>query len=266
MSTDLSSLLDLPANFSNLKLITVTGDDLNNSSFVLHNLIQNKLRSLSASKSAASLPVRLVLILSNHSYLHYATVAAKAFGLNLKASKESGFLRVFDTLSELDRYTEQGSTEEKFCFERLASDVITLIEGEFQANQDQDSKLLTPCVIIDDLASFLSFGVPLSELYRFITTLRCLSFKKNFCLIVQSNFDESSEDDDLRRLVLSTVVNSDVWLDCLKLETGYSQHVDGTLVLRDPKQKLSKEFERKFHFKTLDRNTKLYVPGSLALV
>lgn len=258
MSTDLLNLLDLPSNFDVLKLVTISSDDLNNSSFALHSIIQSRVRSRSGRGGDSSGPF-LVLILINQSYFHYATVAAKAFGLNLKALKDKGDLLVIDLLTDFDKY----QVESKFDFPSFSREVFNLIETRLQETSASSS----PCVIIDDISSFLSLGVNTAEIYKFVSTLRSFSFKYNFSLVVQTNYvpEEDDEDEDLKIIAQSSITCSDVWIHFSKLETGFSQQVDGNLVLHDLRRKLGGDFLRKFHFKTLDRNTKLFVPGNVSL-
>ncbi|KAI1289998.1 hypothetical protein HDE_08415 [Halotydeus destructor] len=254
MSTDLFKLLDLPANYDVLKSIVLTSDDLNNSSFAVHSLIQSRVRSVTGKQLSEPL---IVLVLTNNTFAHYSTVAAKSFGLNLKNLKDTGKLMVFDLLTDYDIYVN-----EKLQFEWFVMQVLDCLTEAFKSREANGS-LITPLVILDDLSIFLSLGASVPELYMFLANLRSYSHQYNFGLIIQSNLNGDAEDFELKQLVYSAISCADIWLEFNKLETGYSQQVDGTLVLHDRTKKLSNEVLRKFHFKTSDRLTKLFTPGSI---
>lgn len=251
MSTDLFTLLDLPSKFSVYKLLLVTSDDLNNASFVVHSLLQSRLRT----KATVNVNPVVTLITLNQAYSHYSTVAAKAFGLNFKSLKDDGKLVCFDLLSQLDQFSPNG----QFDLKQFADSVVEHIVNSYADQATQQS----PCVIVDDLTTFLSLGCSLQEVCRFVAVLRNLSFKHNLCLIVQLNLPQDPEDDDVIKLITWLNNACDVWLEINKLQTGFSQQVDGTIDVHDRRKLLSSQITRKLHFKTADRNTKLFHPGTV---
>ena len=252
MSTDLFTILDLPNKYSSYRLLSVTSDDLNNASFVFHSLIQSRLRASAPLKDIHN-PL-VVLILTNQAYSHYSTVAAKSFGLNLKSHKDEGRLKCFDLLTDYEKYFE----DNVFNFKLLVDEVVRFIVDNIVSQTD-----LTPCVMFDDLSTFLALGVSVADLHKFTLVLRSLSYSKQFCLIIQSTYEEDSEDDELRHMVTLLSARSDIWLHLEKLKTGYSQQIDGTLTIRNIKKLNGDSVNRKFHYKTFDRNTKLYHPGAI---
>lgn len=260
MSLDLNQLLDLPHNFSRIKLLTITGDDLNNCSFLLHTLISSKVRSCRNNNVNSGQPF-LVLILFNQSYTHYSSVAAKSFGINLKALKDSGQLIVMDVIGNLNQYMD--ADEERFDFNKLCSQIFATLSKIPQVNSGDENDV-NSLVVIDDISTLLSLQLSVATVYKFTSRLRSFSFNRNMSLIVQSSIDCDQEDEEMNLLADSISCVSDITIESRKLETGFSQTIDGTLSVLDHKNVLAKGdmSKKKYHFKTMERNTKIFVPGS----
>ena len=306
MSLDLDSLLDLPDSLNRRRLTLVTSDDLNNSSFAFHSFIQSKVKSLrsaarlqlqqqpqqqqqQSSESAAS----LILVCLNQSYSHYASVAAKSFGLNLKSLREQGTLKVIDIVKDVQDYGEAsnaGSLDvEKL--EHTLSSLISSAETTTAAASAASSSPSTCLIMIDDVRVLCALGIPVPRVHLFIDRIRSLASRHNGRLVIQSNMDPADErcsrlnheqdrkaehgDDDeeeddewgeddpqLRRLLAYLISCADVWIDFQKLRTGFSDKIDGSLFLYDFKSNSSRSLPVRYHFKTLERSTRIYTPGS----
>ena len=310
MSLDLNQVLDLPANWKKIKMLSISGDDLNNCSFLLHSLISSKVRSC---RNQADESPFLVLILLSHSYTHYSSVAARSFGLNLKALKDSGRLVVLDVISNLQEYLN----EERFDFDKLCFDIQECLSTvkESERNQSEDSTSANPrlesgqkprsesgqnprsesgqnprsesgqnprsesgqnprsesgqesstLVIIDDVSTLLSLQVSVSSIHKLVSRIRSFSLNHRMMIVIQTHIDDECEDEEMNTLAGCIASASDVWIESSKLETGFSQSIDGYIRLHDYKNRIIGKEVRKYHFKTMERNTKIFLPGSLSL-
>lgn len=255
MSLDLNQLLDLPNNFNKIKLMSITGDDLNNGSFLIHSLISSKVRCC---RNRTGTDPFLILILLNHSYSHYSSVAAKSFGLNLKALRDSGQLVVIDIISNLREYLDSVS---RFDFNKFLATIHDNLSPINRSKTDEGSGQ-NPLIIIDDISVLLSLQLNISVLYKLVSRIRSLAFNQGMTLIIQSHMDPDSEDEKMNNLAQSISSCSDVWIDCQKLVTGFSQTIDGSLDIKDHANILGNKLMSRYHFKTMERNTKIFVPGS----
>lgn len=286
MSLDLNSLLDLPASVDQRQLILITSDDLNNSSFAFHSLIQSKVRSLQRiqmqnptnGQQAAS----LILICLNQSYTHYASIAAKSFGLNLKSLRDAGTLLVADVMKDFPDFSDPSA--HLFDMDKFEARVTELTSST--------GKSQSPCtwIMIDDVRVLLSQGIPLRRVHLFLHRIRALAADHNAKLVIQSNIEPESErssllshtipairddedegddgeglDPELDHLLSYLISCADVWIDFQKLVTGFSDKIDGSLFLYDYGTSSSSgghNLPVRYHFKTMDRSTRIYTPGT----
>lgn len=262
---DLSLLLDLPNLFSTQNLVVITSDDLNNSSFLIHSLIQQKARLLRTQTSSGP----LVLILLNQSYSHYSSVAAKSFGLNLKALKDTGRLKVIDVVKDIAKYMKK-EDEGSFDIEKVSTEVDSLLQD---GNAIQPTGTAT--IMIDDISVLSSLGLQTTKIYSFLLWLRNLSLTRcPAVLIVQSTLDGRSEEEDHLeeedtkwiQALHAMIASSQVYVNLQKLETGFSDKIDGSLFLHDYQRQSTfcKDLSIKYHFKSAERSTKIFAPGSFA--
>lgn len=254
---DLSQILELPTTLSTRPLTVVTSDDLNTSSFCLHNIILHKVRSIRSQQTKSG----LTLVLLNQSYQHYSSVAAKSFGLNLKSLKDSGRLAVLDVLKDFSKYTKADGSFDLDLLER------EIIESLCKFDSEEPSLL-----IIDDLSVLWScLSLSPAAVLRFVTKLRSISVVTTPCIIIQSFIDRSDEDNEEgdeslgENGVLDCVIaSSDAWIRFERLTTGFSDKVDGQLLLYDYSltDPLAASLPITYHYKTIERNTKIFLPGN----
>ena len=312
MSLDLHSVLDLPSSLDRRRLLVLTSDELNNSSFLLHTLIQCRAKSLrsacmrapaaaataspgdpgpasGSSHSPALVAPSLVMLCLNQSFAHYSAVAAKSFGLNLKVLREAGLIRVVDVLRDWDSFVaDDGWTLDMFKMESAFLQVMR----DAAAAPSSSSRCL---VMVDDVRVLLSQGVCEARVLQWLLLVRSLASRANACLVLQSHWDPeeersvrlshedsvwrgSGEPDDgdedpddgetdagLRKLLAALISAADVWIDAQGLRTGFSATIDGSLVVReyDHEQQARAGVKRsRYHFKTMDRNTRLMAVGT----
>ena len=323
MSLDVNSIFDLPASLDSRKFTLITSDDLNNSSFLFHSLIQSKVKSIRSqsnersSSSVCSKP-QLIVVCLNQSFTHYSSVAAKSFGLNLKSLREGPdpLLQVLDMVKDFSDYTNDDPdaplqaidsclSPDKFesCLLNLISctsrQKIETNNSSIRQTTDQESVLSVqrqssitkPLVMIDDVRVLSSLGVASERIYLLLQRIRSICCLNECSLIVQSHIDPGHEindhqeeesrfmdherdeetDPSFRRLLSSLVSSADLWIDCCKLKTGYSDKIDGSLYLYDYQRDTSNDREAndwkkipvKYLFKSMERNTRIYAPGSV---
>lgn len=288
MSLDLNSLLDLPASQDQRPLTIITSDDLNNSAFAFHTLIQSKVKSLrSAARQQQSVPVSLILVCLNQSYSHYASVAAKSFGLNLKSLREQGTLQVIDIVKDVQDYSPAANA----CaldVEKLEHDLSSLISAATTPTTTTSPpapSCPTSLILIDDVRVLLALGIPVARVHLFLERVRSLCCRCHARLVIQSHMDpadgrnsrldhgqdgDGDDDDDedgaeedpgLRRLLACLIACADVWIDFQKLRTGFSDKVDGSLFLYDYTRNSSHGLPVRYHYKTMERSTRICTPG-----
>ena len=168
---------------------------------------------------------------------------------------------VIDVVKDLDDYLKP--QEGYFDLKKLQSDVVSLLNQHSKDGERNE----TATLIIDDISVFSSLGLSDRDVYNFLMKLRSLCALHPFTLIVKSSVIESHEkDDDSRPEIIDCLIpSSDVYVLFEKLQTGFSDKVDGCLFLHDfhKQTKLTTDVSVKYHFKTIERNTKIFAPGTL---
>lgn len=325
MSLDLNSVLDLPASLDRTNFTLITSDDLNNSSFLFHSLIQSKVKSIRSltqqsnqcNNSSVCLKPQLIVVCLNQSFSHYSSVAAKSFGLNLKSLREGSdpLLQVLDMVKDFPDYTNNDpdaplqTIDSCFSTDKFESCLLNLISctsrqrvgtnNSSTTSQEsvlplqKQSSITKPLVMIDDVRVLSSLGIASERIYLLLQRIRSICCLNECSLIVQSHIDPSHEindqqeeesrfmdherdeesDPSYRRLLSSLVSTADLWIDCCKLKTGYSDKIDGFLYLYDYQRDTSNDREAndskgipvKYLFKTMERNTRIYAPGSVLM-
>lgn len=247
------------------KCILISSDDLNNSNFVINQYVQalskvsiSSLRLNDAEQptsSRQSSTSQMFGILLNQSYASYSAIAMKC-GNNLKNLKERNRFRCLDVMGDLERFlvpdAGRNSTK-RFDFGRFKTAVIQELTDYFKPDEDR-----TKLLIIDDITSLLSLNVPLSDLVNFVRFLRHFCSLSNVTLLIQTFVDPSR----LEPLVkLDAYLNgvADLVLAVSKLETGYSNKVDGNLEIKN----YIANTQQTYLFKSSERSTRLYAPGTI---
>lgn len=238
-SASLSQIIDFPECLRQHKQILVTTDDMNNSVFVLTNLLQALARNQSfRSKGKA------MFVLLNQSYRSVSCLQMKS-GLNLKPLKESSQLHFIDLVSDFDQFYSHGC----FRIETFVSHLIGQVSWLFKDKNDSPYNILA----IDDLSVLLALGMGLTQLHSLVQRLRFVCHKHGVCLLLQTTEFVDPDDDQLSRTVCFLKANSSLCLQITKLSTGYSRNVDGNLAITD----YSKRMSERYVFKCTERTAKL---------
>lgn len=245
------------------KCILISSDDLNNSNFIINQYVQTlskvSISSLrlgtEATQQASRKANQMFGIFLDQSYTNYSFIQMKC-GNNLKNLKERNGFRCMDVLGDLEQFLEQpptGGGQVRFDFAKFKSVAMRELNDYFKPDE-QTTKLL----IIDDITSLLSLNVPLNDLVKFLRFLRHFCSLRNITLLVQTFIDLAR----LEPLVkLNAYLNSvaDLVLVVSKLETGYSNKVDGNLEIKNYTTKT----QQAYLFKSSERSTRLYAPGTI---
>lgn len=249
---------------SDSKCILISSDDLNNSNFIINQYVQalskvsiSSLRLSDAETQASRRTSQMFGIFLNQSYASYSFIQMKC-GANLKNLKERNGFRCLDVLGDLERFLEpstggRAEAKRRFDFGRFKTAVVQELTDYFKTDEDT-MKLL----IIDDLTSLLSLNVRLGDLVYFVRFLRHFCSLRNITLLIQSFVDPAR----LEQLVkLNAYLNgiSDLVLSVSKLETGYSNKVDGNLEIKN----FIANTQQSYLFKSSERSTRLYAPGTI---
>lgn len=250
----LSNTVDTSLLANQAQLITLSSDDLTISSSIFYSLLRTVIKSSKLSSSTGEVDtdkqLKIVLILMNQSYAECSLVMMRSFGLNLKAYKESGQLIVVDILTDYHQLTKhsQASSDD----DDDDDVIVNLMINTIKENISTDHKGV---VMIDDASCLFSLEYSFNYVYRFYFSLQKLLFSLNTCLILQTYHDYDEEDVDSNRLSLYLASKCDIWLECCRLKTGFSDKIDGNLIIHDYRGPLRKE--NAYQFKKALRNLKL---------
>lgn len=245
---------------SDSKCILISSDDLNNSNFIINQYVQAlskvSISSLRLNETQASGQTNQMFgIFLNQSYTNYSFIQMKC-GNNLKNLKERNGFRCVDVLGDLEQFLKQpvdGRTGPiQFDFDRFKSVLVRELNDYF--TEGATTKLL----IIDDITSLLSLNVPLNDLASFVRFLRHFCSVHNITLLVQT-FVDSTRLEPLVKLDAYLNAIADLVLTVSKLETGYSNKVDGNLEIRN----YLINTQQAYLFKSSERSTRLYAPGTI---
>lgn len=262
MSQTLLTATNFPQFIRSPRSIVISSDDLNNSNFIINQFIQALAKGSNHSMQLAS-PTKnsggkVFGVFLNQSYTSYSFIQMKC-GNNLKNLKELNQFRCLDVISDLEQFLQQGDCE--FNFIKFKAVLIGQLMDFFQlSNSDADSNAdsTTRVLIIDDITTLLSLNVRLNELANLTSFLRHFCSIHNISLIVQTYADAARFDEAAK---LNTYLNSiaDLVLITSKLETGYSNKVDGNLKVKN----YITNTELNYLFKSTERTTKLFSPGTI---
>lgn len=233
MSGTLYYTIDFPECLNRHKQMLVTSDDMNNSAFVINNLLQSLIRNASFRQNG-----RAMCVLLNQSYRNLSFIQMKC-GHNLKALRDANQLRVIDVMAEFNQYFEN----KKFKFQVFAEHLLNQIDVMFYDRKHSNFSLLW----FDDLSIFLSLGVTLKELHALVQRVRYVCKDNNVKLIIQTFRDEEQEDENLSRLILTLTANSSMRIHVNKLSSGYSKNVDGEIKIFDTIRNLNHRYLFKCH-------------------
>ncbi|GLH11355.1 Elongator complex protein 6 [Gryllus bimaculatus] len=145
------------------------------------------------------------------------------------------------------------------------------VQQLFSIIRDKVRKLLvthpTVCVIIDDASHFLDMGVSLRDVLSLLQYCRTLLTTFSGVSLVVLTHVITEDDSNLLANNVAHVADTIVNISVLK--TGHSSDVTGVMEVKD-KQNNDASSEQwnvssLFHFKVMDRQVKLYAPGTSML-
>lgn len=240
------------------KCILISSDDLNNSNFIINQYIRvlfkdsissfNPIQDEDTKERNECKINQLFGLFLNQSYSNYSFIQMK-WGNNLKNLKEQNLFQCLDLINDLDQFLDNS---DQFDFDKFKKVLIKQLTDYFKANEN------TKVLIIDDITTFLSLNVDLKNIVNFVNFVKFYCLDNNISLIIQS-FIGSDRLDPL--IKLDTYLNSISHLVLLanKLETGYSNKVDGNLEIKN----FVSNTKQTYLFKSTERQTKLFPPGTI---
>ena len=246
MSNTLQQVINFPDCLQRHRQLLITSNDMNNSTFVLTNLLQGLARN-----SMFRSDGRAWFVLLGQSYLNFSCVQMKC-GLNLKPFRDSGSLQFWEVLTTFGELCDRG----RLSFDRF----VRIFYDEFEVKFANRNSSTTSILVIDDLSALLSLGVSLVDMNTFIQKLRIRCAAHNVKLLIQSYQDDDQEDEQLARLLSLLKASSSLWMHVSKMETGYSKSLDGSLTITD---QLANQ-QKRFLFKCTERTARLQTPGFIA--
>lgn len=209
----------------------------------------------------------LCFVSLHNSLGHYHHILMKMSNLNLYEMEENNKVETIELMRECrehmsckEKCSHLWSEDNKFSVEklylRMKSKVLKLLESHSSV-----------FIIVDDLSHLLDFGVPLRDVASFLHYLRTLlTLFSKVSLVVLTHLVEDDEYDTLMANINHT---ADVIVNTTILKTGHSSDVSGVMEVREKqsdKQTInSQNNSNMYHFKLLDRQVKLYAPGTSML-
>ena len=246
----------------NSRCILISSDDLNNSNFIINQYIQALSKGLT-SPLQSNQETMIFCLFINQTYTNYSFIQMKC-GNNLKNLKERNVFRCLDVLSDLDQFMsksedfkDKSDMDNQFNFKKFETIFLNQLNDYFNDSEDKSKESLK-VLIIDDITTLLSLNVELSQLINFLNHLKHYCSINKITLIIQS-FLDSIKLDQLVKLDAFLNSISDLVLLVSKLETGYSNKVDGNLRIKN----FITNTQQSYLFKSTERITKLYSPGTI---
>lgn len=217
----------------NDQIITIRENGHSDANFILTHLIQH----------AFSKSNKVCLVLLHNTIGHYQNVGKK-LGYDLLKKVDEGKAFVIDVLKE-------GSLSEN-----IAKDLYSQILKAVNTNSVKDNFY----IFIDDLSHFADLGASLQDTTQFIN--RCVNLD-GVKVVINMHVGSSTD-----RYVCNALDHaSDLVIDVSSLKTGRSLDVTGVVTIkRNGIETTDTSFRQTtFHYRTLDRDIKLFAPGDCIL-
>lgn len=252
MFLELNSFLDFDSPGLPNGFVFVSSNDLPDHGFVLNHLLMLYLKT-----------GRKVFQVNFVNQEAFYSSTCQRLGIRLKAYAEKKAYFNFDCLRLLKDYIS-GSTldaSHPFAFIRGARDKrqlksmgykILSCAREFLGDEWEKSQVL---VMLDDLTSLQTMGVPNGELLKFLHLLR-----SQLCgrLVVGGKWTQG--DTECHQLCCYLSHLADVNIHIQGLPTGYSQDINGQISVTH-KDSRKQEKRKKMHFRLEDKGVKLFPIG-----
>ena len=221
-------------------------DSRTDGSFLLHHFISTWLKGQK----------NIVLLGLSQSLGHYASACQK-LGVNLQVFKEQGQFIYIDGLNILYNGFKSGASTNPFS----PKDMCALLYERLQGLSDNPT-----LVVIDDLTVFLNIGCSLSDIADTLQFLSALSTQSNCSLLALTHFDEDTDDTELKRVCKNLKHHASLELQVKALATGYSKDLHGELIVTRLNSSQTIPEKKRLHFKVLDKDMKLFAPGTSSAV
>jgi len=244
-------------------------DSQNDGSFIIHHFLALYIKG----------GFRVFFLALVQSFSHYNNVAQK-LGVNLTSACERGQVTYLDGLKLVSEALDDG-VHEVSCeqcisdndsdvynpFTNLRNEGFTLqpLYHRIKSSFDDEQK---PCLLlIDDLTSLLSIGIPVQEIIDFAhycCTLMCYPTTTNMldgCLVTLVHNDSDVDDEDSMLLWKQLCHDAHMELHIRGLSSGYCKDVHGQLTITQRNLDRLKHKTRDVQYKILEKNVTFFAPG-----
>lgn len=238
------------------KLTAVEEYHGSNGNFVLNCLIADQIQKGGG----------VCLVALHNSFGHYHNVGTK-LGYNLCQLQEKGCVESIEVLKLINgslNTIHDGSEQNIFGNEEsTVRNLFYLIEEKIKKLL-QNIKLVS--LVIDDLSDLLYLGIPLKDVLSFLQYCRTLlDSQPGLSLVVLTHIAEGDEEQKLLTAGLCHV--ADMTVTICGLKTGQSSDVSGAMKVthrRWDQPTVAHKWNKQnlYHFKLLDRQVKVFAPGT----
>ncbi|XP_044732863.1 elongator complex protein 6 [Chrysoperla carnea] len=252
MASEVIAALELDKSDINNKLLIITERNDANSSFILSCVMSERYNKDSAF---------LIVTLAN-TFRHYHNVGMK-LGYNLdKLSK----IKKLDTIEILQHLSESicnsSNLEDHINFLDVnKTDIIKNLTNLIRFKLNELFRTNTNvCLIIDDISYLLDLNIPVRDIYIFKQNLKNMLNVMENLSIVLSVAVKSQED-----LIIANSFRhiGDSVIELSGLKTGKSDLVTGVMHIRRLNEDLkSWGAQNIYHYKLLDRQIRIFAPGT----
>ncbi|PNF25543.1 Elongator complex protein 6 [Cryptotermes secundus] len=257
MATSVCSALGIDQENSVGKLIAVEEHHSSNGNFVLNCLIAEQVHKEGS----------VCLVALHNSFGHYHNVGTK-LGYNLHQLQEKGCVESIEVLKLLNE--SLNAEHENRVGNVLFGDEENTMRNLFHLIKGKTEKLLQKrklvSLVIDDLSNLLSLGISVKEVLSFLQYCRTLlESQPGLSLVVLTHIAEGDDEQQLLNAGLCHV--ADVIVTVCGLKTGQSSDVSGSMKVthrRLDQPMIAHEWNKQnlYHFKLLDRQVKVFAPGT----
>ena len=252
MASSVCSVLGIDKEDLTGKLIAVEEYHGSNGNFVLSCIIAEQIKK----------DCGICLMTLHNTFEHYHHVGTK-LGYNLQQLEEKGSVQKIDVLQLL---SSSFNTSESYLLknsEDIVNSLFLMIKEKLEKLMETKKMV---CLVIDDVSDILSLGVPVKDVLSFLQYCRVLlELLHGLSFVVLTHIYEEDEEQCLVAANISHVANKVVTVSSLK--TGQSVDVSGIMKISNKNldtsvRELDWNKQNIYHFKLLDRQVKVFAPGT----
>ncbi|PSN54131.1 hypothetical protein C0J52_09466 [Blattella germanica] len=252
MAGSVCSVLGIDKEDVTGKLIAIEESHGSNGNFILSCLMAEQIKK----------DCGICLVTLHNSFGHYHNVGTK-LGYNLQQLEDKGGAETVEVFKLLN---SSFSTSENYLLqntEDIIKNLFLMIKTKIE-NIFKNKK--TVCLVIDDASDLLSLGVAVKDVLCFFQYCRSLfEMFSGLSIIVLTHIAEGDKEQHLVTMGVAHV--ADIKINISSLKTGQSNDVSGVMkvIHRSWDKSVTKvdwNQQNVYHFKLLDRQVKVFAPGT----